>query len=110
MSRADSVPHSLQVWRRFRRLTQRMLAERSAVSLATIYRIERGATRPRPVVARRLAGALETAPVCIAELSGAVPQLPRERAYLAASDNGVGTVVDEQLFSVDPLADELGDG
>ena len=80
MPRPDPVPHRLRAWRRLRRLTQGALAARAAVSRSTIHRLEAGTTTaPRPVVARRVATALGTAPDCVAELAGAVPRLPGER-------------------------------
>jgi transcriptional regulator with XRE-family HTH domain len=95
MHRIDHAPHRLRVWRRFRRLSQEDLSARAAVSLSTINRLERGTTRPRPAVARRLARALSAAPDCVAELAGTIPCLPRERAYLAARDKDAVCGADE---------------
>ena len=54
------------------------LSERAGVSLATVYRIERGATRPRPYVARRLASALHVDAAEVRELQPTIKavQLP----------------------------------
>jgi transcriptional regulator with XRE-family HTH domain len=46
-------------WRVYRRMSQRQLASRSGVSLATISQIESGKRQPRPATLQRLADALE---------------------------------------------------
>lgn len=56
-------------------LTVYDLAERSGLSLATIYRLERGDHRPRPYVARRVAAALGLPPEDITELRPVAPAL-----------------------------------
>ncbi len=92
---------SLANWRHTREFSQAALACRAAVAQATVARIERGATRPRPGIARRLAAALGTKPDSVVELASAIPQLGRERcqraewAHRAAGDDGVRRLVDE---------------
>ena len=60
---------AITLWeaRRDRGFTVAALAARAGVSEATIYRIARGATTPRPHIVRRLAAALGTTPGEIAE-------------------------------------------
>jgi transcriptional regulator with XRE-family HTH domain len=52
-----TAPHLLE-WRRFRMLTQRQLAAKSNVHLATIVRAEHGATLQHATL-KKLAGALK---------------------------------------------------
>ena len=91
-----AAPAPLAAWRRRRGWSRAKLAYRAAVSLSTVVRLERGATRPRPGVARRLATALGTAPGSVAELAEAVPRFGAKRADLAPRHDGVGGGVDEQ--------------
>ena len=66
-----------------RGLTVVALAARAGVSEATIYRIARGATVPRPHVVRRLAAALGTAP-------GEIAEFRRDRARARRGRRGGG--------------------
>ena len=98
-------PEPLVAWRRRRGWSRADLAEHAAVSLATVYRIERGITHPRPGVARRLAAALGTDPRLVAELADAIPRLGGERDHLAASHDDAGGV-DEPQFPAQAAAEQ----
>jgi transcriptional regulator with XRE-family HTH domain len=78
----------LEEARAARGLSQDALAELAAVGESTVGRIERGTTRPRPHVARRLAAALGLRPNDIEELravvAGARLREPELRATLDA--------------------------
>ena len=63
-----------------RGLSQSALAARAGVSVATIGRLERRATLPRPHVARRLGAALGLDPRQVAELRAGVRDLAPRRA------------------------------
>ena len=99
-------PEPLVAWRRRRGWSKPALAERAVVSLSTVDRIERGTTRPRPGVARRLAAALGTDPRSVAELAKAIPRLGGERADLAPRDDRAGGVVDEPQFAAQAAAEQ----
>jgi DNA-binding Xre family transcriptional regulator len=73
----DPVP--LEEARLDRGLTVAALAARAGVSEATIYRLARGATEPRPHVVRRLSAALGRGPGEIVEFRRGDPQRPGRR-------------------------------
>ena len=106
MDRVVTGPEPLVAWRRRRGWSYSELAERAAVSPATVYRIERGTTRPRPGVARRLAAALGTEPRLVAELAKAIPRLGGERADTAPRDDLAGGRVDEQNLPAQAPAEQ----
>ena len=68
------MPTSLREARLALGLSPHELAARAGVADATVYRTERGATRPTPAVARRLADALGLPAAEVAELAAAVEQ------------------------------------
>lgn len=109
MDRDGTAPRPLAAWRRGRGWSQAELAARAAVSVSTVQRIERGTTRPKPGVARRLAGALGTNPGEIAELAEAVPGLGAERAHPAPRDGRPGGGLDEEQLPTVPVAQERAD-
>jgi len=106
MDRVVTGPEPLVACRRRRGWSRPDLAERAAVSLATVYRIERGTTHPRPGVARRLAAALGTDPRLVAELADAIPRLGGERADAAPRDDRAGGRVDEPQFPAQAAAEQ----
>ena len=94
----DRTPRPLADWRRMRGWSPTALAARAAVGESTVRRIERGTTRPKPCVARRLAAALGTDSASVAGLAEAVPSLGPERAYLAPRRDRAGARLDEEQF------------
>jgi ribosome-binding protein aMBF1 (putative translation factor) len=62
----------LRTIREQRGLSVTALARRSGVSFATIYRIERGATTPRPHIVREISEALGVVPSQVAEFCSTI--------------------------------------
>jgi len=99
-------PIALRHWRLARGISREELARLAAVSPATVSRVERGTTRPRPHVAHRLAAALGTEPGLVAELAEAIPRLGGERAHPAAGHDRPGRLIDEEQLPADAFAQE----